>query len=345
MGKAKKVVVVGGLNLDIQAKSERAFRLGDSNPGRSFRNSGGVGRNIAENLVRLGLSVELIAATGDDEASAWLLADCARKGIGLSGLLRLKASSASQYICLLDSDGRLVGAVADMAACDELTPSALEARSSLLEAADLIVVDANLPAASIEWLASRFGKPRGGPLLCLDPVSAAKARKAAPCIGSFDFAKPNLVEASVLAGENAPEPLGMASSSIDAVGLSGAVDRLSAAASLGSRLRGLGLGEAFVSLGAEGLYYEGYNRSGKIERGCARLGYSAPAPLNVSGAGDAACALLVWGRLEGLGASERSGLALAAAALTAASEATVNPCISLSSVSELSKGVTHERLS
>ncbi|MDP3177474.1 MAG: PfkB family carbohydrate kinase, partial [Spirochaetaceae bacterium] len=108
------IVVVGGMNMDIQGRSSRPFRPGDSNPGTATRSPGGVGRNIAENLVRLGRSVELVTVLGTDSLSDELAKSCADRGIGLSGSIRLPGSSSSTYITIFDHDGSLVGAIAAM---------------------------------------------------------------------------------------------------------------------------------------------------------------------------------------------------------------------------------------
>lgn len=231
------ILVVGGLNLDIQGRSSAVFRPGDSNPGRVERSPGGVGRNIAENLARLGCRVELLSVLGDDGASAELEASCAARGIGLRGTLRLPGRAASTYLCLLDADGGLVGAVSSMEAMEELLPPVLEERRELFDRADCVVVDANLPEASIAWIAREYGRGSGGrrPLLALDPVSETKALRALPRLGDFDLAKPNLREAAVLAGLPKEED----------------PDRLAEA------LLARGLGAVFISLGARGLYYAG----------------------------------------------------------------------------------------
>ncbi|MDA8426270.1 MAG: PfkB family carbohydrate kinase, partial [Treponema sp.] len=213
MSVTPRVVVVGGINMDIQGRSSAAFRPGDSNPGASTMSPGGVGRNIAENLVRLGLDVELLTVLGGDSLSRELEASCDRLGIGLSAALRLQDEAASQYICLLDADGGLVGAVAAMDGFDRLAPQVLADRADFLDAASLIVVDANIPSAAIGWLAERYGDRarRGGrPALALDTVSVAKAVRAGPYLGSFAFAKPNRAEASVLVGGGAADETGAA---------------------------------------------------------------------------------------------------------------------------------------
>ncbi|MCA3574619.1 MAG: carbohydrate kinase, partial [Aestuariivirga sp.] len=61
-----RVIVIGGANVDIKGRSSGPFVQGTSNPGEVTVSAGGVGRNIAENLSRLGVSVSLFTALGDD---------------------------------------------------------------------------------------------------------------------------------------------------------------------------------------------------------------------------------------------------------------------------------------
>jgi pseudouridine kinase len=333
--------------MDIQGRSAAAFRPGDSNPGLAALSPGGVGRNIAENLVRLGLCVELVTILGDDALSLELEESCARLGIGLSAALRLPNEAASQYICLLDADGSLVGAVAAMDSFDRLSPQVLAERADFLDAASLIVVDANIPGPAIGWLAARYGdraRRGGGPALALDTVSVAKASRARPYLGSFAFAKPNRAEAAVLAGfdiavgrdvELVGPALAPRDADLDLFGLA-------------SGLRDTGLREVFISLGEEGLYYEGPNPDGGAQRGFVRPPRPLPAglePVNVSGAGDAACAALVWGFLRKDTLAQRARCALAAAMVTAASIGTAAADLEPERLIALAKGVVHESLS
>ncbi len=322
------VAVVGGMNIDIQAKCHLPFRSGDSNPGSISAAPGGVGRNIAENLVRLGTRVELVSVLGDDADSARLEESCASIGIGLAGVLKLQGIPASQYLCILDSDGSLAGAVAAMDSIDRLSPRLLEERAPILDSADLIILDANISEESIAWLARRYPKGSGRPLLGFDPVSVAKAAKGASSLGAFSFAKPNRAEAAILVGLSAGE---------------GAMT-LATATTLATALRAKGLGEAFVSSGIGGFCAEGADE----ERWVVRLSPRAEpslATVNASGAGDAACAAIAWGLLEGMGLGERCALALAAARLAAAADSPVNHGMSADLLLETAKGIERERLS
>lgn len=332
MDRSGYVAVVGGINMDIQGRCKGPYAAGDSNPGEALMSPGGVGRNIAENLVRLGIRTELVTVFGDDTLSEELYRSCGRLGISTRGAMRLPSTPASQYICILDggdSCGRLVGAVAAMDSFERLTPQRLEERSGLLDAASLIVVDANLPEASIVWIAERYGRGRPAPsmghknpLLALDPVSVAKAARVKSVLGDFTFLKPNRAEASFLSG----------------VPIESNADLPRAAGALRER----GVVEVFISLGAEGLYYEGPGRDG-TERGI--LHPPAMELVNVSGAGDAGVAALVWGALSEYPLRDRAGYAVAASTLATASGLTVNDEMNAGRIAELAKGVTYEQIS
>lgn len=317
-----RVVVVGGANVDIQGKSFAPFIPGDSNPGRIARACGGVGRNIAENCARLGLPTWLIAAFGDDQDGAFLADGCERAGIDLGGSLRAHASTP-RYLCALGPDGGLQAAVADMAAMELLTPEFLETRRPYLDAADILIADANLPASSIAWIAAAYGREtrsggdgreprrRGRPILILDPVSATKARKAIGLTAAFDCIKPNANEAAILAGlrqgaparrEAARDPEALRLALAEAGGLPA---------------------ELFISLGEEGIYFSEEGGPSGIEP-LPPPELRMP-PSNRSGAGDAACAALAWAWSRGLTMKEKARAALTAAMIAAASPEPVSP--------------------
>lgn len=328
--KPRVAVVVGAMNADIQAWSlDENWREGDSNPGLVSETPGGVGRNIAENLLRLGFRSSLVTVLGDDARASWLEADCRRLGLDLSASLRLEGRGSPVYLCLLDGAGRLVGAVADMGALDSLDPAFVRGRFDLMDGADLLVIDANLGAETIAVLAERYG--RGGtldregrprPRLVWDPVSVAKAGRGRAVLGRFDLIKPNRAEAAALTGSADPSPQALAA----------ALRRL-----LGSEP------PLFLSLGAEGLFFEGGEVRGKGRHGIVR---PPSLPLvSVSGAGDAALASLARDLVLGGTLEEMAARAIAAAALTASSRETVFPGLNAGGLEALAQGVEHEFLS
>lgn len=300
-----EIVVIGGANIDIQGQSFSGFIPGDSNPGAISRTAGGVGRNIAENCARLGLSVALVSAFGDDEGARWLEDSCNEFGVSTSESLHVPGPSAT-YLCLLDGDGSLAGAVADMGIMEALSPEFLSGKAGLFDGARAIVADANLPAASLRWLALKYGRiaqrraDEASPLLFLDPVSSAKAVKAQGLSAAFDCIKPNLAEARVLSGSSSER-------------LEEIVKKM--------EMEGNMPGELFISLGAEGLFFAGQGKRGQVGLPPAE---KLPKVTSRSGAGDAAMAAIVWASLAGKGMAAKARLALAAAVLASASKATVS---------------------
>jgi len=80
-------VVLGGANMDLIADTSGAIQAGDSTPGAIACSPGGVGRNVAENLARLGVPTALITVVSDDAFGRAVLDDAARCGIHTSGCL------------------------------------------------------------------------------------------------------------------------------------------------------------------------------------------------------------------------------------------------------------------
>ena len=318
--KRSRVVVVGGANVDIQGFSFKSFVKADSNPGTIVRSAGGVGRNIAENLVRLGLEVSLLTVFGDSEDGQRLRRECDVAGIDVGPSLVVHGSTPT-YLALMDCNGTLIGAVADMEAMEKLTVPELEGRAEILDTALFIVADTNIPEETLGWLVQRYGRAQcvmnseadsvfgesrlipdasHKPFLVLDPVSSAKAKKAAGMLGAFSLAKPNRSECAILAGIESEDPQDLCKA---------------------LRNRGQSPKELYLSLGEQGLYCcleNGQTLSVELpppDR--------CPKPINRSGAGDAALAALIWATDQGFPLRDKAQYALTASILTAASEDSV----------------------
>ena len=289
-----RAVVVGGANTDIIGASSAALLASDSNPGHIRVSAGGVGRNIAENLARLGVRTALITAFGGDEAGRRLLEACADAGIDVTPSIIAADLPGAHYLAILDERRDMAVAVNDMRVLDLVTPEALAEpeRAAVLAEAALIVTDANLPAASLEWLATHATAP-----LVFEPVSVAKATRAAGILSRLAAVTPNAAEAGALLGH-------------EVAGLGGALEAA-------RELVGLGVGAAFVTCGEAGTAWADPTSSGTVR---------APAVTvaNASGAGDAFCAGVTWAILSGAGARAAARLGTALASIALADEDTVS---------------------
>jgi pseudouridine kinase len=168
----RPVVCMGAANLDRKLRPLAPLALHTSNPASQAESFGGVARNIAENLARLGTPVALLTATGSDSSGAALLAHAESVGIDTHGALRLDGAASGTYTAVLDADGDMVVALADMALYDRLTPAFVAAREAQLASAALVVADLNLPLDTVEALVAQAR--RSGVALVLVAVSEPK---------------------------------------------------------------------------------------------------------------------------------------------------------------------------
>lgn len=188
------VVVVGGMNVDTLARIGGETVLRSSNPGTTITGHGGVGRNVAENLARLGSPVRMIGMVGGDDRGTELLEHLASLDVDVHGVRRA-ATRTGTYTAVLDRDGGLVIGVADMAATDSLAPEHVEQES--LHGASWLVLDGNLRTDTIAHCLALAAADRIP--VVVDPVGVAKAARLGNLPGLHTFT-PNRDELRAWAG-------------------------------------------------------------------------------------------------------------------------------------------------
>ena len=148
----RPILCIGAANLDRKLRASSALVMGTSNPAAAVESFGGVARNIAENLARMGAAVSLITAVGHDSSGRALLAQAQDAGIETRGALTLNDAASGTYTAVLDVDGQMAVALADMALYDRITPAFLGLRRQQRASAALIVADLNLTVDAIQTL-------------------------------------------------------------------------------------------------------------------------------------------------------------------------------------------------
>lgn len=292
---ASYAAVVGGVNMDIGGRSAAPLVANDSNPGQVRMSLGGVGRNIAHNMALLGVDVRMLTAFGDDLYAQKIAASCGELGIDISQALQVPGGATSTYLFLAGPDGDMALAVSDMDIYDHVTPAYLQSRRALLDNAQVVVVDTNIPAESIRWLCENVKAP-----IFADPVSTAKAGKLGPVLGRVHTLKPNRIEAELLSGV--------------AITDDASLERAARA------LLDTGLRRVFISLGGDGVYAADQHSALRMPCFPARM-------TNATGAGDAFMAALAWAYLEGTDLAGTARAAQAAAAIAIEGADTINPAM------------------
>ncbi len=342
----KNIVVVGGANIDIVAAPDGELRAHDSMPGHSSVSFGGVGRNIAENLVMLGCRVRFVTVFGNDSFSRTLRADIMEKGIDVSLSKSIRGAACSKYICINDSSGELYAAINDMSVYEHMGEVINPETISAINEADLVVLDSNTSKEDLERIVSQCSVP-----IAFDAVSLSKVGRCRDILDRIFLFKPNIYEAEeLLKDELADMDLCHVPDDIpskDKAALSAVEDREAADGahktsdsaapdtekngnvSLADRarlyaglLRKKGVKNVMLSLGAEGVYYENESESGVIPS-------MAKSVVNTSGCGDAFLAGAISASLEGEGISGMARYGSAAAAICAESERTISRRMSM----------------
>ena len=189
------VVVIGGMNMDICGRPDKAVVDRDSNPGVVSLSAGGVGQNIAQNLAHLGVPTHLVTVYGDDANGAILAASCAENHIDLGHAACLPGRRSSTYLFVTDETGDMLVAVNDMGICKEITPAFLAERLDFINGAAVVLLDANIEAETMAWIGEHVTAPLFG-----DTVSTVKAHRFDPILDRMTVLKPNHMEAGVLTG-------------------------------------------------------------------------------------------------------------------------------------------------
>jgi len=287
------IACIGGIDIDRKARVIDAVRPGTSNPVRVTSCAGGVAGNVARNLAHLGSSVALFSIVGSDPAGDDLLSELRSLRMDVSSMRRSAHRPTASYTAVLDPQGQLFIGLADMEIFQELDPAWADALAPRLANCAFWVVDANLPAATIERLLNAH---KGGALVLADPISIAKSVRFGNVLSKIDVFFPNRLEAAQLTG--------LTVHSRD--------DVVRAAA----ELRRLGVGTVVLTLGDDGIYLASAGASKFLPA-------IPPAKIvDVTGAGDALLAAYVFGLLSG-GADDPALFGLAAASFALESDQSV----------------------
>ena len=189
-----RAVVIGGANVDFKARSRAQITAQTSNPGHASMAPGGVGRNIAENIARLGDHVHLVSVVGRDAIGDDLLDHTSAAGVQVEHVARTDQATGT-YTAVLDVDGELVVAISDMAAMRDLGPEQLDDARHVIAAADVLVVDGNLTHQAFNHALDLADGVR----TIFEPVSVPKAAALKGAIDDRVYAvTPNREELSAL---------------------------------------------------------------------------------------------------------------------------------------------------
>jgi pseudouridine kinase len=296
------VLVIGGAGVDMVGRLKAELKPGVSNPANIRISFGGVGRNVAENLVRLGQPVRLITAIGDDLVGEQLVDLIEAAGVDVSAILRSDEHSTGSYMGVINSGGTLHFALDDINAASAITPAYLHAHADLFQGASLVFIDANLPVNTLRTVFSLAGKAHLP--VCADPTSPSLAKRLQSHLARLQMISPNGAEAAILCDR--PFQASKRQEAIDAA----------------KCLVGKGVRLALLSLAEYGVVYATSETSGHVPAIRTKI-------VDPTGAGDALTATVIFSLLNEISLDDAVRLGVTAATLTLQHRGTVIPDLSL----------------
>ena len=298
------ILVIGASIIDITGFSAVKYRSHNSNPGCIKVSMGGVCRNIAETIARLGVPTKFISALGDDDHGRSIHEHSKFIGYDMSDSLFLSHASTPTYLAILNEKGEMVSAIVDMWSLNQMDAGFIDTKADIIKNASYTFVDANNPKLLEHILKTYYGQTK----FVLDPISAVKAESIKHLMHYFHTVKPNRFEAEAILGY----PLD------NDVALRRAADDFLAK----------GIVNVFISLDKNGIFYANKNSRGILTAKGSKV-------VNVTGAGDSFVAALGYCYLNALSLLDTVKFAMSASLLTISHESTIHPEMSTIKINEI----------
>ena len=298
----RPILVIGAAGVDMVGVLNEAPRVKGSNIASNRISFGGVARNVAENMARLGQPVSLLTVVGSDLLGEKLIEHTRACGVNTSACQCLPDCPTASYLAVYDSEGELVMALEDMRVMRGLSPAIIKQYESLFKESGLVFVDANLPPQSLKTVFQLAKKARVP--VCADATSASLCANLIPFLSKIFLLTANGSEASVLSG-----------------GTLEVTDQNSAvAAARGFIVQGVEM--AIITLAKSGVCYVTQEVNGHVPALRTQV-------IDPTGSGDALTATVLFGLVNDIPLDDAVRLGVTAASLVLRYPGTVLPELSL----------------
>lgn len=301
------VLVIGAANIDIKVTLQEKYKKQETLKGEVNTAIGGVARNIAVNLSKLGIPTKLLTVVGDDIYGNEIIQEAQQYGIDMKDSL-IEEKSTGAFLTLLDREGRSVTSVDYSSLIHKLTDEVLQEKEALIKEASMCVVDGNLSIKSLFYLT----KEHNDIPIFLDPASKEKAEALKDIVGNFYAIKPNVEEAEVLSEK--------------------AIKNKEDAEKISKMFLEKGIKHIFLPFNNGDALYIG-------EEEKFTLSSKEVDPKNTLGAGDAFMAGLIYGRYHLFDMKKSVKYAVAASSFTLMNKATIHPEMSVEKLEQTIKNL------
>ncbi|KAJ0229192.1 PfkB-like carbohydrate kinase family protein [Hirschfeldia incana] len=194
-GVTMEPVIIGALILDVHANPSTPPISGSTVPGQVLFAPGGVARNVAECIFKLGVRPFLIGTLGIDGPANVLLKDWK---LSTEGILRREDINTPIVSLVYDINGEVAAGVAGVDAVEKfLTPEWIQRFEHNISSAPVLMIDANLSTLALEAsckLAAEVNVP-----VWFEPVSVTKSQRISSIAKYVTIVSPNQDELIAMA--------------------------------------------------------------------------------------------------------------------------------------------------
>ncbi len=169
MSAQKPIIVVGSINTDLVAVTQRMPAVGETVIASDFQiHPGGKGANQAVAVARLGYPVRLIGRLGKDAFGSELRTHLQAAGVDIAGVSTSDGVSGVAVVVVSERGDNSI--LVAPGANSKVTPEDLDANRSILRGAGMVLAQLEIPLETVEYLA-RICAQENVPLI-LDPAPA-----------------------------------------------------------------------------------------------------------------------------------------------------------------------------
>ncbi len=298
----RPVLVIGAAGVDMVGILDAQARNRGANPSSNRFSFGGVARNVAENLARLGQPVSLITVVGSDRLGEQLLAHTQACGVKIDACQCMGNYPTASYLAVYGPDGELEMALEDMRVMRGITPAFLKEYEQQFQEAGLVFVDANLPEKALKAVFQLARKAKVP--VCADATSTVLSGRLIPYLERIFMVTANGAEATVLC-EGQPQ-----------------VNDQKTGLEAARKLVMKGVEIAIITLAKAGVCYASQDETGHVPSVRTKV-------IDPTGSGDALTATVLFGLVNDIPLDEAVRLGVTAASLVLRHRGTVWPELSL----------------
>lgn len=188
----KNILVIGSINADMVIYTDRMPQIGETISGRDFTvNQGGKGANQAVCAARLGGSVKMMGCVGNDANGEMIIRQLKDFGVGTDGIAKTDKPTGTAVITVCGGDNCII---LDGGSNMLVTPEYIDKNTSLLEWADYVVFQFEIPIETVLYAAKKAKEM--GKTVVVNPAPMKNFDKE--LLSYTDIFTPNRIECETL---------------------------------------------------------------------------------------------------------------------------------------------------